>query len=75
MSGTPAPLWRCPICGRSFDPQSSTALPFCSERCRQIDLGRWLREAYAVPVTRPPEEEPLEEEHGAGEGGAGPSRD
>jgi endogenous inhibitor of DNA gyrase (YacG/DUF329 family) len=64
MSGTPASPWRCPICGRSFDPQASTALPFCSERCRQIDLGRWLREVYSVPVTRPPEEEPLQEEPG-----------
>lgn len=62
MSGTPAPGWRCPICGRSFDPQRSSALPFCSERCRQIDLGRWLREVYSVRVTRPPEEEPLEED-------------
>ena len=24
-------------------------MPFCSERCRQIDLGRWLSEAYVVP--------------------------
>ncbi|MCU0878640.1 MAG: DNA gyrase inhibitor YacG [Pirellulaceae bacterium] len=32
-------------------------MPFCSERCRQIDLGRWLREVYSVPVVRDPEEE------------------
>jgi endogenous inhibitor of DNA gyrase (YacG/DUF329 family) len=66
MSGAPASLWRCPICGRPFDPQLSSALPFCSERCRQIDLGRWLREVYAVPVTRPPDEEPLEEDRPGG---------
>lgn len=48
---------RCPICGKSFDAQSSQSLPFCSDRCRQIDLGRWLREAYSVPVERDPEEE------------------
>ena len=35
---------RCPICGKQFDPQASQALPFCSDRCRQIDLGRWLKE-------------------------------
>jgi uncharacterized protein len=56
------PLVRCPICDRAFDPAQSLALPFCSDRCRQIDLGRWLREAYSVPVQRNPddEEEPPE---------------
>ena len=48
---------RCPICGKQFESQVSTALPFCSDRCRQIDLGRWLREGYSVPVTRKPEDE------------------
>jgi endogenous inhibitor of DNA gyrase (YacG/DUF329 family) len=33
-------------------------MPFCSERCRMIDLGRWLGEKYAVPVER--EEAPQE---------------
>jgi endogenous inhibitor of DNA gyrase (YacG/DUF329 family) len=75
MSGTPAPLWRCPICGRSFDPQGSAALPFCSERCRQIDLGRWLREVYSVPVLRVPEEEPVEEEPPADGWPEGPRTD
>lgn len=53
---------RCPICGRTFEPQSSEALPFCSARCRQIDLGRWLDERYGAPFTRAPElpEEPDE---------------
>ena len=49
---------RCPICDKRFDPAASQALPFCSERCRQIDLGRWLREVYSVPVERNPDEEP-----------------
>jgi hypothetical protein len=40
---------RCPICQEWFDEESSPALPFCSERCRTIDLGRWLGEAYRVP--------------------------
>ena len=48
---------RCPICERQFDPVQSSALPFCGERCRQIDLGRWLREVYTVPVERDPDEE------------------
>ena len=32
-------------------------MPFCSGRCRQIDLGRWLREVYSVPVERDPDED------------------
>jgi endogenous inhibitor of DNA gyrase (YacG/DUF329 family) len=27
-------------------------MPFCSERCRQVDLGRWLDEAYGLPIER-----------------------
>ena len=51
-------MLRCPICEKLFEPLQSTAMPFCSERCRQIDLGRWLREVYSVPVERDPDEEP-----------------
>jgi uncharacterized protein len=43
---------RCPICGKSFDSQNSRSLPFCSDRCRQIDLGRWLKEGYSLPIVR-----------------------
>ncbi len=48
---------RCPICEQMFDPATSAAMPFCSERCRKIDLGRWLRESYSVPVERTDEDE------------------
>ena len=41
-----------PICGRSFtdgdDPPPPR--PFCSVRCKMVDLGNWLDEAYRVPV-------------------------
>ena len=47
---------RCPLCGETFDPDRSPAMPFCSDRCRKIDLGRWLDEHYRVPVERDPEE-------------------
>ncbi|MEX2176375.1 MAG: DNA gyrase inhibitor YacG [Pirellulaceae bacterium] len=50
-------LLRCPICEKRFDPAASTAMPFCSDRCRQIDLGRWLNEKYSVPVERDPDDE------------------
>jgi len=48
---------RCPICENEFDPAASPAMPFCSRRCQQIDLGRWLREVYSVPVERDIEED------------------
>jgi uncharacterized protein len=52
---------RCPVCKRKFEKEESTALPFCSDRCRTIDLGRWLGESYSVPVTPDPDaEEPPE---------------
>ena len=34
--------------------------PFCSSRCREIDLGRWFSGAYAVPAVEPPDD--LEED-------------
>jgi len=41
---------KCPVCGRPVDPSNVKALPFCSQRCKQIDLGRWLGEAYSLPI-------------------------
>jgi endogenous inhibitor of DNA gyrase (YacG/DUF329 family) len=45
---------RCPICGKASVPPGRT---FCSDRCQQIDLGRWLTGSYAIPAV---EEEPPE---------------
>ncbi|MEZ4444268.1 MAG: DNA gyrase inhibitor YacG [Polyangiaceae bacterium] len=44
---------RCPICGAKLDAQdggdeASKRLPFCSERCQRIDLGRWLGGEYRI---------------------------
>ena len=36
----------CPICGK---PATEASRPFCSERCRQVDLNRWLSNSYAIP--------------------------
>ena len=47
MTGT-----RCPICARRFEPAKSEYPPFCSQRCRRVDLARWLDERYSVPVER-----------------------
>ncbi len=40
---------RCSICGKTFDPEKSPAMPFCSKRCKDIDANRWLDEAYGLP--------------------------
>jgi endogenous inhibitor of DNA gyrase (YacG/DUF329 family) len=43
----------CPICDKRMDhqgPKEWPAWPFCSDRCRLVDLGRWLKQDYAVPV-------------------------
>ena len=40
---------RCTICERLFDPDESSSMPFCGERCRLVDLGRWLDEGYGLP--------------------------
>lgn len=37
---------RCPICRK---PTVKTHRPFCSKRCAEVDLGRWLKGGYAVP--------------------------
>ena len=36
----------CPICGK---PATASSRPFCSERCRDVDLNRWLSGSYVVP--------------------------
>ena len=41
----------CPICHRPAPPRTENAVfPFCSPRCKTIDLGKWLSEEYRVPV-------------------------
>ena len=40
---------RCPQCSDRFERVQSTAMPFCSQYCRQIDLGNWLDESYGLP--------------------------
>jgi endogenous inhibitor of DNA gyrase (YacG/DUF329 family) len=52
MSENPAAR-SCPICGK---PAARALRPFCSRRCADVDLNRWLSGVYAVPVS-PDEEE------------------
>ncbi len=58
IPGTPetpaAPARPCPICGK---PATREARPFCSPRCRAVDLHRWLTGAYAIPVVESDDED------------------
>ena len=49
----------CPICGKDT---ADRFRPFCSKRCADIDLGRWLNGAYFVPAEDPEELEEAAEE-------------
>ena len=48
---------RCPTCRKDVDRSESPAFPFCSERCRTIDLGNWLGETYRIPTRETPDED------------------
>lgn len=53
---------RCPICGA---PAAPDRRPFCSPRCAEVDLGRWLKGGYRVPTDETPEEGELSDEEEA----------
>ncbi|MBI5721754.1 MAG: DNA gyrase inhibitor YacG [Burkholderiales bacterium] len=60
MNAPPAPrLVPCPTCGTPspFAP-SNRWRPFCSERCRSVDLGAWASERFRVPAESPEESPP-----------------
>jgi len=63
----------CPTCKRELDQREDTLRfrPFCSKRCADIDLGRWLKGAYAIPSAEAEEGEPdsADQEPGNGESG------
>lgn len=44
----------CPICAKKSDPKYR---PFCSKRCADVDLGKWLTGAYAIPSDDPDDAE------------------
>lgn len=47
----------CTICQSEFSPEESETMPFCSHRCKLIDLGRWLDEGYSLPTFPDPEDD------------------
>lgn len=48
----------CPICKK---PEVDPYRPFCSKRCADIDLGKWLGETYRIPTQEAPKEGENEE--------------
>lgn len=46
---------QCPICARASDPKYR---PFCSRRCADVDLARWLNGSYAIPAEAIDDEDP-----------------
>jgi uncharacterized protein len=40
---------KCPTCGREIEWATAAFRPFCSERCRLVDLGAWFSEQRAIP--------------------------
>ncbi len=69
MTGATQPARRvaCPRCGKpaEYSPANPWR-PFCSERCREIDLGAWASESYRIPVREEAPEEPGNEGGGPG---------
>ena len=60
MSRKGEPGASCPICGRAG---TARFRPFCSARCADVDLGRWLSGFYAIPA------EPADDDRGAADPG------
>jgi endogenous inhibitor of DNA gyrase (YacG/DUF329 family) len=52
-------MMTCPICKKAVA-EGDAEFPFCSERCRIIDLGNWATDKYVIPG--PPVPDPKEEE-------------
>jgi uncharacterized protein len=48
------PVRRCPICNR---PAATEVRPFCSPRCRDVDLNRWLSGSYVIPAAEGDEDD------------------
>ena len=57
MSAPPPKAGLCAVCGK---PQEARFKPFCSKRCADVDLGRWLKGSYAIPA-READEAPADE--------------
>jgi len=59
MSQPPPDGRRCAVCGK---PQSAQFRPFCSKRCADVDLARWLGGRYAIPTQEAPQTGPKDDD-------------
>jgi endogenous inhibitor of DNA gyrase (YacG/DUF329 family) len=48
---------KCPNCGKPAEWKDNPSRPFCSDRCRLVDLGRWVEGEYRVPGERIPSDQ------------------
>jgi len=62
---------KCPVCGK---PAEAKYQPFCTKRCADIDLGRWLKEGYRVPTDEAPGEDDEPPRNPPGSGPTGQER-
>lgn len=53
---------KCPICRKEVTREKNPEFPFCSDRCRTIDLGNWASEKYAISTPAKPGFREMEEE-------------
>jgi endogenous inhibitor of DNA gyrase (YacG/DUF329 family) len=42
-------MHKCPTCNKQFEWENNPFRPFCSERCKLVDLSKWVSEEYRVP--------------------------
>ena len=55
------PVVNCPTCSKPVEwTEANKYRPFCSERCKKIDLGAWAEEKYAIPGAAP--QDPLDDD-------------
>jgi endogenous inhibitor of DNA gyrase (YacG/DUF329 family) len=54
---------KCPTCNRQVDWENNPFRPFCSERCKLVDLGKWVSEEYRV-AGKPVSSEDKDDEDG-----------
>jgi hypothetical protein len=67
---------RCPVCRKASATRATNpSYPFCSPRCRAVDLGKWLGEEYRVPDRAADEREDELPDSGARGGGHGDGTD
>ncbi|MBS4098470.1 MAG: DNA gyrase inhibitor YacG [Sulfuricella sp.] len=63
MNTPKAPTVACPTCGQPAEYSPCNRFrPFCSERCKLIDLGEWAREGYRIPMDEMPSDDGMRNE-------------